>query len=94
MSELTKAKRIERAQRVRDFLADEYVSEALRRMEAENHKAFLSADTDEARRNAWAEARALERFSAKLAGMMGDGDRARDEIRREAPRSPTPEPPQ
>jgi hypothetical protein len=71
---------LEKADRIKAFLAEPIVAEALQEMERTAHQRFLAARTDEELRLAQADARSIADFSARMTGIMGDGERARAEI--------------
>ena len=90
MRPLSPQQRFEAAERVRNFLADDAVKDALTEMTELNYAEFIAAQSDEFRRNAWAQARVLSDFSARMVGLMEDGAGARAEILAEQKRTSAP----
>lgn len=80
MRERSPQQRIDAGARVRNFLNDDAVRDAFEEMEVENRAALLAADTPDARTNVWAEAVVLAKFSARMIGLMEDGESTRQAI--------------
>lgn len=67
--------------RLEEFLADPAIQAALKRMEKECFQAFLAADDDAKRQNAWAKSAVMQDFLAELQGIKGRKAAAESRIR-------------
>lgn len=74
---MSEEKQIAQGERVKAFLEDEAVKEALVRVEQRAVADMLAADTDEKMRQARATVLVARDFAAKLAGVVGSGVQAK-----------------
>lgn len=80
MREHTTDQRALDGNRMREFLRDDTVNEALSRLERKYYEEFKHADSSEKRVTAWAKANALHDLTQQLLGVIDDGELAVAEL--------------
>ena len=90
MSEKGPQARFDAANRVKNFLEDEAVAEALGLLDRQYYEEFRESKTPETRLEAWAKAKVLADFAVRMRSIMEDGERARREILAEDKRTSAP----